>query len=65
MVMILAKIEIIEGKKGSWEGRCHNQLGTYLLYLVGRLCKRALQDTFIHLERKKWMPRKKKVDTEK
>ena len=63
--MILAKIEIIEGKKGSWEGSCHNQLGTYLLYLVGHLCKRALQETFIHLGRKKWMPRKKKVDTEK
>ena len=62
---ILAKTEIIEGKKSSWEGRCHNQLGTYLLNLVGRLCKRALQETFIHLGRKKWMPRKKKMNAEK
>lgn len=53
MVMILAKIGIIEGKESSWERRCHNQLGTYLLNLVGRPCKRALQETSIHLGRKK------------
>ena len=53
MVMILAKIGIIEGKESSWERRGHNQLGTYLLNLVGRPCKRALQETSIHLGRKK------------
>ena len=61
----ISKNRDYRGKKSSWEGRCHNQLGTYLLNLVGHLCKRALQETFIHLGRKKWMPRKKKVNAEK